>query len=423
MTMRALGTVSELSTAEGGSTTRAEPQVTDVAPETARPTLRERLAAQRSRLMRGLFALLILAPGLWGMLHYFVLLRTTDAVVSTRTVTVRTPIAGFLRLGGLVPGDPLQNGQTVAIVENSRVDTTRLAELSGQVRTLDAQIEASQGTIERLQTFLRSLQGRGDQYATLRMSQLKAQLAEAMSQAAASRATAADAEARLTRTRTLLAEGLASEDALSVREGEHVVASAGVDSALGRSNSLTVELDSMRAGYMLDNFSDKPYSLHRVDEVELGLLRARVSLDEQTKSRRALQAELEEETHRVALLRRANIEAPAAGRLWKLQATNGEFVNVAAPILELVDCSKLMVVAQLPERKYARVRIGMRAKFAPVARNEIFDGVVAQKLGVTNPQEAPSSRVYGVAIRVPLLAAQLQPLCEIGLSGEVKFGN
>lgn len=177
----------------------------------------------------------------------------------------------------------------------------------------------------------------------------------------------------------------------------------------------------MQGGVSLDGYSDKPYSMQRVDEIELNLVRLRAAFANQTRTKEALQREFLAEQARLARLSHASIEVPRDSRLKQVLAGQGTFVNVGDNIMEVVECSKLAVVAELTEREYARVRIGTRVHFSPRGYDEVFEGVVSQKLGPEGRYIEPALSVFRVVLALPRLSLRLGTNCEIGLSGDAYF--
>lgn len=389
---------------------------------TATASWAKRLGGYASRALKLSLVGAVIAPAVWLIVDEFVWTTSRDAIVVAGTVTLRAPIPGNLRVGVLSMGDVLHNQQIVAKVENPRVDDSRSAELGSRLRSTEAQIEAAQGTTVRLQTFLNELKVRGNKYSHFRGAKMAALLEGARSQVDASRSVELESAERLTRARELLQQGLATQEMLAEREREHTVAAAAAASARHGLDALAVERESMHSGVTLDAYSDQPYSLQRVDEVALSLMRAKATLDEETKQKLALEKQLDEENQRLNLLRTATIAVPGEGRVWRVMASNGEYVNAGQPIVELVQCSRLSVVAELSPRKYARVQLGTRAKFRPKNRGGVYYGVVTQKLvNATSAADAVATQVFKVAVSFPSLAAQLSATCDVGVLGEVDF--
>jgi len=375
--------------------------------------------AHRRRIAKSLIGLALAVPAVWSGVRALVLIRSTDANVVADSVTLRTPIAGTLRLSSLTVGDQVQSGRIVGKVENDRVDSSRRAELEGRLRALDAEMTGVQNTIEQLDAFLAVLQSRGGTHGSFLKKHVTAQIALATSRLKAAEAIASEAASKLERAKELSAGGVTSGELLAERTRDQAVATAEVESARRTLDSLGVEQASIAAGFTLDGYSDRPYSAQRVDEIRLSLVRLRASASEQTKRREGLSIELREEEQRLARLQRATVEVPRVGRVLRLLSSNGEYVTAGQPVVELIECSKLSVAARLSDRNYARVRTGMRARFKPLGRSESFEGVVSQKVGVVDPL----LKTLGVIVKLPALGAGLGSMCEVGMPGEVTFDD
>lgn len=75
----------------------------------------------------------------------------------------------------------------------------------------------------------------------------------------------------------------------------------------------------------------------------------------------------------------------------------GDYVQVAAPMYELIDPDPLELRVKIPEREVARIHVGQRAALSVDAYSESFEGRVAR----INPAIDVRSRTFEVEISVP----------------------
>lgn len=82
----------------------------------------------------------------------------------------------------------------------------------------------------------------------------------------------------------------------------------------------------------------------------------------------------------------------------------GDYVQVAAPMYELIDPDPLELRVRIPEREIARVHVGQRASLAVEAYAESFDGRVER----INPAVDVRTRTFEVEIAVPNVDRRLR---------------
>jgi multidrug resistance efflux pump len=169
----------------------------------------------------------------------------------------------------------------------------------------------------------------------------------------------------------------------------------------------------------------------QVDQTGLKLVDLTVRRSEASASFEVLSESAASEKQRVSLLRHQELHAPASNRVARRMAANGEFVMRGANLLQVFDCSEIVVIALLAERPFARLRTGAPARLKLVESSEVFEGQVTQLLGpvdddpMTFPHIAErvvsKSADYRVVLTFPTLARRLADGCEAGLPAEVSF--
>jgi Cu(I)/Ag(I) efflux system membrane fusion protein len=107
-----------------------------------------------------------------------------------------------------------------------------------------------------------------------------------------------------------------------------------------------------------------------------------------------------------APLRAVPIYAPRGGVVTKKGAVAGGYVTPDVVLYELLDLSRVYVVADVFQKDVARVRVGMAASFAPRQREV---AAVNGKIDLVYPAVGAESRTTRVRLTVPNAAGLLRP--------------
>lgn len=105
-------------------------------------------------------------------------------------------------------------------------------------------------------------------------------------------------------------------------------------------------------------------------------------------------------------LRAVPIYAPRAGVVTKKGAVAGGYVTPDVVLYELLDLSRVYVVADVFQKDVAQVRVGMPARFAPSQRAA---AAVEGKIDLVYPSVGAESRTTRVRLTVPNAAGLLRP--------------
>ena len=182
------------------------------------------------------------------------------------------------------------------------------------------------------------------------------------------------------------AENVGRLEYLSVDLGDRV--KKGQVLARVDSSSLKAALDQARASHDLAKkthkrlialFEEQLTSDQQVDEAFATLLQTKAALDI---------AEINYE--------KSVIRSSIDGFVAQKSVEVGEYLNPGQPIVQVVDFSKVIVKAQLPEMKVSSVKRGDAVKVFVAALGEEFEG----KVKVVVPAAHPTSRTYEVRVNI-----------------------
>lgn len=352
-----------------------------------------------TRLVRLAVGLGIVLLAAWAYLPDLLFPISSNAVINGHVVTLRAPIGGEVLALPAAAGRPVAKDEVLIRLGNPRIDDSRLMALRAEQATLREKIATIQRELAQLRGLEQRLAGDSDQYRDAVNARYEALLAEAEARLTARRAVADEASSALKRQQTLYSKRLTSLAALDAAARAESVARAELHEAERAVERLRIEQRSAAQGiYFGDGYNNVPYTRQRSDEIQLRaqtlqseLSDARIRLKE-TEGQTAL------EQRRLGRLESAALAAPAAGRIWLPLAAQGEYVSAGAPLLQILDSSRLFLMVSLDERHFDDIAVGDLAEIDLV--------------GVPKPLEGRVERVQGNEAKVDdsVLAVAPPPL-------------
>lgn len=335
-----------------------------------------------TRLVRLVVGLGIVLLAAWAYLPDLLFPISSNAVINGHVVTLRAPIGGEVLALPAAAGRPVAKDEVLIRLGNPRIDDSRLMALRAEQATLREKIAAIQHELAQLKGIERRLAGDSDQYRAAVGARYEALLAEAEARLAARRAIADEAGSALKRQQTLYAKRLTSLAALDAAVRAESVARAELHEAERAVERIRVEQRSAAQGiYFGDGYNNVPYTRQRGDEIQL---RAQTLQSELSDARIRLketegQAALEQQ--RLGRLESAALAAPAAGRVWLPLAAHGEYVSAGAPLLQILDTSRLFLMVSLDERHFDDIAVGDLAVIDLVGAPKALEGRVERVQG------------------------------------------
>ncbi|HVJ16824.1 MAG TPA: hypothetical protein VM686_15395, partial [Polyangiaceae bacterium] len=153
----------------------------------------------------------VVALGLVTLVKPLLVPESLRAVVGRTATTVRAPIAGVLQGPHLALGELLPAGAPLGVLSNPWADVTQVRELETRVQSNEAELASLLPLSRNLRDFAAGLCEDAGRYQTRRKAQLSALAVQAAARLEADRARQTEAEERLKRSRTLVAQGLGTQ--------------------------------------------------------------------------------------------------------------------------------------------------------------------------------------------------------------------
>jgi multidrug resistance efflux pump len=353
----------------------------------ALPVPLERQKARTFRISRRFWKLGIAGgvacAGVLAVLSESEYVATSNAVVSTYVLSVRTPIEGTVTGLPLASGISVKNMETLAQVENPLVDPQMLINLETLQSTAQSTADAlasEQGALSRQR---RDLISRSEDYSVAMCDRLNRDVIQAERELAARRLALEEASLEADRSEKLHKLQITSDTdyqkALSTKriaEQELAAQQAVVESIRSQAKSASRGLLAEPGAS-----SDVPYSRQRADEVTLRMAdNERILLTFQAQAEQA-HATMTEQTDWVNLMRHSDIRSPINGTVWKIDTVNGEHTAAGDTLLSLVDCRRQFVLAVIPQNRMADVAIHGTARFRLIGEPNERTGTVLSVSG------------------------------------------
>lgn len=206
----------------------------------------------------------------------------------------------------------------------------------------------------------------------------------------------------ISRTNALVASEIAGlVTALEVREGHRVKRGAPI--ARLRRDNLSLRLDAARAQHRESEarLALAQSSLTRSKELfEAGVI-SRQAFDNAVSESGAWQGRVDQAKAEIGRLEddlaRSVVRAPFTGVVVSEHCQVGAWLSIGSPVVEMIDLDALEVVVALPERHYAKTRLGATAKVTFSALPDLsIDGTVAALI----PRADPQARTFPAKVRI-----------------------
>ena len=307
----------------------------------------------------------ILFAGAFGIFSEQSSITANSAVISTRVVSVRTPIEGFLSAASVQTNQPVERGASLGLIANTRFDSQAqesYREQGIQSARQVAAIAAEEHTLSAQRTLLLN---RVQAHTDALRDRMDRDVIEAERALAAKQAGFRLASSDLARGHQLYDAALISRAALEKLDSAATVAAEEAKAQEAALAAVRSERDAVNHGTMIElgNNNDVAYSDQRIDEINLRLAdleRERLSMEA---TRDAAEGSYAEASMHNQAMGSAALTAPASGVLWKWFAADGEHMGAGEKVAELVNCKSAFLLAALPQDRVPAVTIGAQARY------------------------------------------------------------
>jgi RND family efflux transporter MFP subunit len=288
-------------------------------------------------------------------------------VNSLKTATIVPKTSGYLQEVTVRPGDPVQTGQVLAVIDHAALDA--------QVAEAEAQVQGAQSGVQTAEANLAAAQAQ--------QANAEAQVANAKAGVAKAQAQLADAEVTYQRTAVLVREGALAPQNLDDARATLVSDQTAVAAAQAQVTQAEAQVQAARQQ------AAAAASQIRTQQAQVGAQEA------------ALQ------NARIQL-QYATITAPFSGVVVSRSLDPGAYVTpgTSTPILTIADLDALDVVVNVGETDLPKVHVGDRVQIQVDAYpGRTFTGRVSRIAGGVDP----TTRTVQVEIDIPNPGQLLRP--------------
>lgn len=381
--------------------------------------------------LRIVVGLIIIAGSLFIVIGEQLTGASGNAFINARLSTLRSPIAGSLKLVDRPLGARVDPQDPLGSISDPLVDSVRLADLVNEKATLQANIKRLDGTIESLTSAVDKLRTQAAIYLEERTEQLQAQVGAAAALSAAAEARLRYANTRLDRATRLSERGVQAAESLDEARSLAEVSALELRNAQQQGAVSSIGLSAAQRGIFLgDGYNDAPYSQQRISELEVQKADLQAQLQAHSVILEATDKRIASERARVNRLSAAPLQSNVDGLVWDYLAASGETVQRGQDLMRLVDCSTAIVSLSVSENVYNTISHGDRASFRLNGSSRQLEGTVTRLAGsgtatiYENLAIAPSQRHlqrFDVTLDVPALREEQSLSCLIGRTGRVFF--
>lgn len=292
-------------------------------------------------------------------------IASNNAVISTNLVSLRAPVEGIVSGLPKNAGVKVRRGELIAHIENPRVEDQRLVDLREQQKRIDAELKAAKVNRDSLLKLRAELIERDLIHTKANSERLARLVEEAEKMLSALAAKEDEAQEDVDRRTPLEARGIVPRAEMKKLRSKLEQARQEKAAQAERVAALRAEAEAAGNGVLagITGGSDKSYSRQRADEVAIQLSSLEKAISTLRAQGEETSARLTAENRRIALLRSADILAPAPGMIWKIGAADGERLGIGDMAAEIVDCDAPFPLAAIPQDRFSDVEVGGHAKF------------------------------------------------------------
>lgn len=288
---------------------------------------------------------------------------STAAVVNADLVRLSSPIPGLADASLPLAGTVLPAGTELPLVHRLVLDERERFRLAQDLEGVRTQIARLQDTLAVLEAHDREVAERGRRLVAAAGEVLAGERAETLAARGAAQARAAQAAVELAHAEEMHRRGLFAAPRVEAARAGLAAAQAEEAALSARLARVDAQIRALASGvHLRDGYNDVPYSVQQRDRILLMREAARDRLAEAEARQRVLVAALAAEEEAAEKRTRFVHALEAAMLVWQRHVAPGAPVAPGEAVLDLVRCDRLYVEVSLPDRAFAAVAPGERAR-------------------------------------------------------------
>lgn len=314
--------------------------------------------------LKGSFAGIILLTALYAVVSQRSYVSSNNAVASARVASVRVPINGYLKGFDIGVGAKVLKQERIGHVEDSLVDDANLLQLRQAIQQKAATTDSDMQLRDRLVQERRSLEIRGRDFVKASTSRLQELVRQDEQQVASGLALKNELRLELDRQRKLYQEGITARAELDVLQRRYGMADHDLEAERNALGAVQIQANASAHGILLDSGTNGgSYAQQRIDEIDMRLAEIDQMVMQSQKDEKAMTQTLADAGSNLDLRRSGELFAPVNGIVWKLIASDGEYVEKGASVAQFVDCKSAFILAAIPQDRVPDVALGSTVRF------------------------------------------------------------
>jgi multidrug efflux pump subunit AcrA (membrane-fusion protein) len=286
----------------------------------------------------------------------------TRAILNAPAVLITTPISGTVTAQYAQNGQPIQPGQTIAVVDNNTVARDALTTLLTRRLELQSHLDDLNSRLQADQRMLDYTDGQYKKYQKASVAQLQSASEAVQSQQDATSAKLEELDVKYARAMALERDGAVSAAAVQEAASEADAARSEADALDQNAQSVNAGLSAAQRGVYVSAGQDSNGQLPELSQRRADLTN---SIKDEQAQADALNGQLanlnqliSHEQDRVHALSDYTVKAYAPGTAQEVVAPVGSQVAAGATLVRATDCRKTNVIAVFPSRMSPRLNIG-----------------------------------------------------------------
>ena len=371
-----------------------------------------------------LIAAVVLLPALASF-------QSINAIVNTHYVTIKSPIEGALIGFSKMPGQPIEEGEQLVRIINTRFKESAVDEMEVNQKTLAERSLGLQQHLKNLQQLQKELQNRVAVHRTHEFLRLEEQLAQAQSEKKAQESLIREQQLLAQRNALLVKENFISPAKNEAAQYALEVTQSRLDIFQARIRLLETEKQAVtRFVYLGEGRNDVPYTQQRLDDVRLQITEVTARLRENEQRSSDVQLQINKERDSMAVSRDVILNAPNKGVLWRKFGSNGTEVVIGTALAHVITCDNLFLDVAVPESSLESFEIGKPVQYRLIGSTAWLTGQIHAVTGSGNnlqdttlvaqlQREKKDARIF-VKINAADLVKPQENLCFAGRKVDVK---
>ena len=325
-----------------------------------------------------LIAAVVLLPALASF-------QSINAIVNTHYVVVKSPIEGALNGFSKMPGQPIEQGEALVKISNTRFKESAVNEMSVEQKTLAERSLGLQRHLKNLQQLQKDLQDRVSVHRTHEFLRLEEQLAQAKSEKKAQESLIREQQLIAQRNALLLKENFISSAQSDAAQSSLEVTQSRLDIFQARIRLLETEKQAVqRFVYLGEGRNDVPYTQQRLDDVRLQITEVAARLSENEQRSADIQWQISKERDNMAVSREVLLQSPSKGVLWRKFGSDGTEVVIGTDLAHVITCDNLFLDVAVPESSLESFQIGKPVQYRLIGSTQWLMGHIQAVTGSGN---------------------------------------